>query len=99
MKRVFAPGCALVLYKPDAARRLQEYLGSRLGPIGEHLTCCHHEPGLPAGTQVVNVCLRQKCQPSIQDRSTGAGRQSRRGFASCAIATTIFHELLSLRTT
>jgi len=56
MKRVFAPGCALVLYKPDAARRLREYLDARHGPIGEHLTCCRHEPGLGAGTQVINVC-------------------------------------------
>jgi Fe-S oxidoreductase len=56
MNRVFAPGCALVLYKPETARRLREYLSAGLGPIGEHLTCCRHEPGLGAGTQVVNVC-------------------------------------------
>lgn len=52
MKRIFAPGCALALYKPDVARRLREYLEARHGPIGEHLTCCRHEPGLGAGTQV-----------------------------------------------
>jgi Fe-S oxidoreductase len=56
MNRVFAPGCALVLYKPSVARRLREYLEAKFGPIGEHLTCCRHEPGLGPGTQVVNVC-------------------------------------------
>ncbi|NTU51679.1 MAG: (Fe-S)-binding protein, partial [Candidatus Aminicenantes bacterium] len=56
MRRVFAPGCALLLYRPDVARRLREYLDARHGPIGEHLICCKHEPGLGAGTQVVNVC-------------------------------------------
>ena len=56
MKRIFAPGCALVLTKPDAARKLRDHLEAKLGGIGEHLTCCRHEPGLEKGTQVINVC-------------------------------------------
>ncbi len=51
MTRVFAPGCALLLHKPALAERLKQYLKLR-----EHLTCCHHEPGLPPGTIVINVC-------------------------------------------
>lgn len=51
MAQVFAPGCALMLHKPDLARRLRAFLG-----LPEHLTCCRHEPGLPAGTRIINVC-------------------------------------------
>lgn len=51
MNQVFAPGCALMIYKPHLARKLQDFLG-----LGEHLTCCRHEPCLPSGTRVVNVC-------------------------------------------
>lgn len=51
MSMTFAPGCALLLHKPELAARLQAFLG-----LPEHLTCCHHAPGLPAGTKIVNVC-------------------------------------------
>jgi Fe-S oxidoreductase len=52
MPDVFAPGCALLLHKPALAGKLQAFLGT--GP--QHLTCCHHAPGLPAGTRIINVC-------------------------------------------
>ncbi len=51
MGQVFAPGCALMIHKPELAERLQAWLG-----LDEHLTCCHHDPKLPAGTEVINVC-------------------------------------------
>lgn len=56
MRQVFAPGCALMIHNPDAARRLLAFLDADLGAVAAHLTCCRHEPGLPAGTQVINVC-------------------------------------------
>jgi Fe-S oxidoreductase len=56
MKRVFAPGCALVIYKPELAQRMLEFLNGDLGRIDEHLICCRHEPGLEDGTQVINTC-------------------------------------------
>ncbi len=56
MKQVFAPGCALMIYKPELGQRLLEYLNRELGNVPQHLTCCRHEPGLPAGTQIINVC-------------------------------------------
>jgi len=56
VKKVFAPGCALMIYKPDLGRRMLEFLHKDLGDIDEHLTCCRHEPRLPAGTQVINTC-------------------------------------------
>lgn len=51
MTDAFAPGCALLIHKPGLAERLTAFLG-----LPEHLTCCHHDPGLPAGTRIVNVC-------------------------------------------
>lgn len=56
MTYVFAPGCALMLHRPDLARRLTAVLAERLGPVAEHALCCRHEPGLAPGTRVVNVC-------------------------------------------
>lgn len=56
MSQVFAPGCALMIYKPELGRRLLECLNGGAEPIPEHLTCCRHEPGLPAGTEIINVC-------------------------------------------
>jgi Fe-S oxidoreductase len=51
MSQVFAPGCALMIYKPELGKRLLDWLG-----VPEHLTCCRHDPRRPAGTQIINVC-------------------------------------------
>jgi Fe-S oxidoreductase len=56
MKQVFAPGCALMLYKPHLAQRLLAFLNEGGERIPMHTICCRHAPGLPAGTRVVNVC-------------------------------------------
>jgi Fe-S oxidoreductase len=56
MKRVFAPGCALMIYKPQLGKRMLEFLNKDLGNIEEHLTCCRHEPNLENGTQIINTC-------------------------------------------
>jgi Fe-S oxidoreductase len=55
MKQVFAPGCALMLYKPHLAQRLHTFLNEGGEQIPMHSICCRHAPGLPAGTRVVNV--------------------------------------------
>lgn len=56
MTLAFAPGCALLLHKPGLADRILEHLRARHGEVALHLTCCHHEPGLPAGSRIINVC-------------------------------------------
>ena len=56
MKTVFAPGCALSIYKPQLARKALSFLNNDLGKIDEHLTCCRHEPNLERETQIINVC-------------------------------------------
>jgi Fe-S oxidoreductase len=44
-----------MIYKPELGRKLLAFLQGS-GPVAEHLTCCHHEPGLPSGTRIINVC-------------------------------------------
>lgn len=56
MPQVFAPGCALILYKPELAQRLSGFLSGQGREIPTHSLCCRHEPHLPSGTQVINVC-------------------------------------------
>lgn len=56
MSMVFAPGCALLIHKPTLAERLRAFLEREAGAVPEHLTCCRHEPELPRGTRIINVC-------------------------------------------
>lgn len=56
MKYLFAPGCALIVYKPDLVRRTHAFLNSLLGKMDLLLTCCHHAPQVPSDTKVINVC-------------------------------------------
>jgi Fe-S oxidoreductase len=53
---VYAPGCALMLYKPQLAERLRAHLDATHGGMLTHLTCCRHEPHLDSGTVVINTC-------------------------------------------
>jgi Fe-S oxidoreductase len=53
---VFAPGCALMLYKPELAEKLHVFLNEYLGEMEMFLTCCKHDPGLAPDTTVINVC-------------------------------------------
>jgi Fe-S oxidoreductase len=56
MRTVFAPGCALMLYKPHLARSLHELLAARVGRLDIHPTCCRHDPRFTVETEVINVC-------------------------------------------
>jgi Fe-S oxidoreductase len=56
MNRLFAPGCGLMLYKPHLAEKLHRFLDKEFGHCPMFLTCCHHIPPLPEGTEMINVC-------------------------------------------
>lgn len=56
VRQVFAPGCALMLYKPELAEKLYQVLSKNSGKIELHSTCCHHDPGLEEQTEVINIC-------------------------------------------
>jgi hypothetical protein len=53
---VFAPGCALMLYKPELAHKIHRLLIDNLGEMDILMTCCQHPPQIPAQSKVINVC-------------------------------------------
>lgn len=56
MKQVYAPGCALMIYKPELAQKVRELLKNDSLDISEHLICCRHDPQLEKGTRIINTC-------------------------------------------
>ena len=52
----FNPGCALSIYKPDMEVRLLKYLRDNYNHVELHKICCHHNPLLPIGSMIINVC-------------------------------------------
>jgi Fe-S oxidoreductase len=56
MNQVYAPGCALKIYKPELAEKVLLFLNKELGNIKEHEICCRHDPKLEHQTQIINTC-------------------------------------------
>jgi hypothetical protein len=56
IKMVFAPGCGLMLYKPELAEKLHFILNDQLGKIDVLNVCCRHDPQFPEETRVINIC-------------------------------------------
>jgi Fe-S oxidoreductase len=56
MQKIFAPGCALMLYKPHLAEKLHLVLNENIGKITVVSTCCRHDPQFVAETEVINIC-------------------------------------------
>ena len=52
----FNPGCALSIYKPEKERQILQYLNENYPCVGLHKICCRHEPKLPSGSTIINVC-------------------------------------------
>jgi Fe-S oxidoreductase len=55
-KLFFAPGCALMIYKPELAEKIHQFLNEKLDGVDMLLTCCQHNPNLPENSTVINVC-------------------------------------------
>jgi Fe-S oxidoreductase len=53
---VFAPGCALMLYKPASAERLHQILNENQDKADWLMTCCRHEPQIWTKANIINVC-------------------------------------------
>jgi Fe-S oxidoreductase len=53
---VFAPGCALMLYKPDLAAKIHQKLQEKLGKMEMLTTCCQRDPMFTSNTRIINVC-------------------------------------------
>jgi len=56
MKRLFAPGCALTIYKPKLADAIHTLLNEKFGAMERLDLCCTKHPALEDGVQVINVC-------------------------------------------
>lgn len=56
LKTAFAPGCALMLYKPSLAHKIHDFLNESLGKMDMYLTCCHHEPPFSEKKNIINIC-------------------------------------------
>ena len=56
MQYIFAPGCALMAYKPNLVERLKDWVESQYGPMETLQTCCFLSPKLEPGTCVVTPC-------------------------------------------
>lgn len=52
----FNPGCALQLYRPENAQKIFRYLQDNYPQIQLHSICCRHNPNLPEGSCIINVC-------------------------------------------
>jgi len=56
MKKLFAPGCALLIYKPNLAEKIFVTLKKIYHDIEWHETCCHHSPENCEPVKIINVC-------------------------------------------
>ncbi|MEG2928542.1 MAG: (Fe-S)-binding protein [Oscillospiraceae bacterium] len=52
----FNPGCGLSLYKPHMESVIMSFLTEHYPQIQPHKICCHHNPQLPHGSKIINVC-------------------------------------------
>lgn len=56
MKRMFAPGCALMLYKPHLSDKLHNVLNENVGLMERVETCCRNEPEINSKVEIINIC-------------------------------------------
>jgi len=56
IRQIFAPGCALMLYKPELATKIHTMLNSQAGAMSVLNTCCRHDPAFTVPTEIINVC-------------------------------------------
>ena len=56
MKYLYAPGCALMIYKPHLAERLKIVIEEMYGPMDTLLSCCFNTPELEKGTCIITPC-------------------------------------------
>lgn len=56
VKKVFAPGCGLMLYKPELVQKIHSLLCENIGEMEVLNICCHHDPQFLEETLVINIC-------------------------------------------
>lgn len=56
MEYLYAPGCALLVYKPLLAEKLKQYIESHYGRMATLTACCFNKPVLEPGTCIITPC-------------------------------------------
>ena len=56
MRYVFAPGCALMIYKPRLAEKIHAFLRTNIAEMPLYTACCHDGVNLPEGTCIIDCC-------------------------------------------
>jgi len=56
MKRMFAPGCALILYKPEFVDKLHKNLNENLEEMNLLKNCCKNHPEITPEIEIINIC-------------------------------------------
>jgi len=56
MRRVYAPGCALWIYKREVVERVVEFLNKEVGEVSTISACCESNPDLAGEVEVINTC-------------------------------------------
>ena len=52
----FAPGCALMIYKPHLAEKILTLLNDHVGSMEMVSTCCKREPACIEDRNIINIC-------------------------------------------
>ena len=55
-KYLFAPGCALMIYKPELADKISSFINTIFGNTARLETCCKKDPMPEENTVAINVC-------------------------------------------
>lgn len=56
MKYLYAPGCALMIYKPHLAEKLKTVIEEHYGKMETLLSCCFNTPELEPDTCIITPC-------------------------------------------
>lgn len=56
MHYVFAPGCALSIYKPQLAEKIHAFLRANVADMPLYAACCHDDVDLPDGACIIDCC-------------------------------------------
>ena len=75
MNTAYAPGCALMVYRPQLASQVLDWLRAELGGVvSEHLVCCQHQPDLATPARIINTCAG--CDKRYRELYAGVGTVS-----------------------
>lgn len=56
MKTYYSPGCGVLEYMPDLAKRVEEFLKKEGKIEGSYLPCCLNKPEFEETTMIINTC-------------------------------------------